>query len=79
MIYRPDLMAWRILWLFAPFAMGDIVKATTEKGSGEYFPMYAGQGVGSLRDLPRAADVVPSLLREAQAVIMGLHHRVKSA
>jgi len=68
---------------FPPFfqflAMGDIVKATTEKGSGEYFPMYAGQGVGSLRDLPRAADVVQSLVREARAVITGLHHRVKSA
>ena len=56
-----------------------IVKATTEKGSGEYCPMYAGQGVGSLRDLPRAADVVQSLVREARAVITGLHHRVKSA
>jgi nitronate monooxygenase len=68
---------------FPPFfqflAMSDIVKATTEKGSGEYFPMYAGQGVGSLRDLPRAADVVQSLVREARAVITGLHHRVKSA
>ncbi len=62
--------------VFPPFfqflAMGDIVKATTEKGSGEYFPMYAGQGVGSLRDLPRAADVVQSLVREAQAIITGL-------
>lgn len=69
--------------VFPPFfqflAMGDIVKAATEKGSGEYFPMYAGQGVGSLRDLPRAADVVQSLVREAQAVITGLHHRVRSA
>jgi nitronate monooxygenase len=68
---------------FPPFfqflAMGDIVRATTEKGSGEYFPMYAGQGVGSLRDLPRAADVVQSLVREAREVITGLHHRVKSA
>jgi hypothetical protein len=68
---------------FPPFfqflAMGDIVKATTEKGGGEYFPMYAGQGVGSLRDLPRAADVMQSLVREARAVITGLHHRVKSA
>ena len=68
---------------FPPFfqflAMGDIVRATTEKGSGEYFPMYAGQGVGSLRDLPRAADVVQSLVREARAVITGLHHRVKSS
>jgi NAD(P)H-dependent flavin oxidoreductase YrpB (nitropropane dioxygenase family) len=59
--------------------MGAIIKAATEKGSGEYFPMYAGQGVGSLRDLPRAADVVQSLVREAQAVITGLRQRVRSA
>jgi NAD(P)H-dependent flavin oxidoreductase YrpB (nitropropane dioxygenase family) len=68
---------------FPPFfqflAIGDIVKATTEKGSGECFPMYAGQGVGSLRDLPRAADVVQSLVREAQAVIAALQQRTRSA
>jgi nitronate monooxygenase len=68
--------------VFPPFfqflAMGDIVKATTEKRSGEYFPMYAGQGAGSLRDLPSAADVVKSLVREAQAVIAGLQQRVRS-
>jgi nitronate monooxygenase len=69
--------------VFPPFfqflAMGAIIKNATEKGSGEYFPMYAGQGVGSLRDLPRAADVVHSLVREAQAVITGLRQRVRSA
>ena len=42
-------------------------------------PLYAGQGVGSLRDLPRAADVVQSLVREAQAVIAGLQQRLRSA
>ena len=67
---------------FPPFfqflAMGAIIKAATERGSGEYFPMYAGQGVGSLRDLPRAADVVHSLVREAQAVITCLLQRARS-
>jgi nitronate monooxygenase len=68
---------------FPPFfqflAAGDIFKATTEQGKGEYFPMYVGQGVGSLRDLPRAADVVQSLVREAQAVIARLQQRLRSA
>jgi nitronate monooxygenase len=64
---------------FQFLAMGDIIKASMEKGSGEYFPMYAGQGAGSLRDLPRASDVVQSLVREAQAVIVGLQQRVRSA
>ncbi len=64
---------------FQFLAIGDIVKATTEKGSGEYYPMYAGQGVGSLRDLPLAADVVRTLAREAQAIIASLQHRVRSA
>jgi nitronate monooxygenase len=68
---------------FPPFfqflAIGDIVKASTEKEIGEYIPMYAGQGAGSMRDLPRAADVVRSLIREAQAVLTGLQQRVRSA
>jgi len=62
---------------FQFLAMGDIVKATTEKGSSEYFPMYAGQGIGLLKDLPRAADVVQTLAREAQAVIASLPQRVR--
>jgi nitronate monooxygenase len=64
---------------FQFLAMGDIVKATTEKGSGAYYPLYAGQGVGSLRDLPRAADVVQTLAREARAVTTALQQRVRSA
>jgi nitronate monooxygenase len=68
---------------FPPFfqflAMGDVVKASTEKGIGEYVPMYAGQGAGSVRDLPRAADVMQSLIREAQSVLTGLEQRVRSA
>jgi NAD(P)H-dependent flavin oxidoreductase YrpB (nitropropane dioxygenase family) len=59
--------------------MGDIAKATVEKGSGEYYPLYAGQGVGSLRDLPRAADVVQTLAREAREVTTALQQRVRSA
>jgi nitronate monooxygenase len=64
---------------FQFLAMGDIAKATVEKGSGEYYPLYAGQGVGSLRDLPRAADVVQTLAREAREVTTALQQRVRSA
>lgn len=64
---------------FQFLAMGDIVKATVGKGSGEYYPMYAGQGVGSLRDLPRAAEVVRTLASEAQSIIAGLPRRVRLA
>lgn len=62
---------------FQFLAISDIVKATTEKGSGEYYPLYAGQGVGALRDLPRAADVVQSLVRETRSVMEGLPQRIK--
>jgi nitronate monooxygenase len=62
---------------FQFLAIGDIIKATTEKGSGEYYPLYAGQGVGSLRDMPGAADVVQSLVREARSVMEGLPQKVK--
>ncbi len=65
---------------FAQFlAMGDIVKATVEKRNGEFYPMYAGQGVGSLRGLPGAAEVVQSLVREASASLAELKQRVETS
>jgi nitronate monooxygenase len=64
---------------FQFLAMSDIVKAAIEKGSGAYYPLYAGQGAGSLHDLPRAGDVVRNLAREAVAVITALQRRVRSA
>jgi nitronate monooxygenase len=47
----------------------DVYDAAAAKQDGEYFPMWAGQSVGLIRDLPGAADVVEAIIREARAVI----------
>jgi nitronate monooxygenase len=50
----------------------DVLAASERQGSGDYYPMYAGQGVGMIRDLPAAADVVRSVLAEARGVLSRL-------
>ena len=47
----------------------DIWAKAAEEGNSDYFPMYAGQSAGIIRDLPGAADVVEAIVREARAVV----------
>lgn len=58
-------------------AAQDIFNASAARGTGEYFPMWAGQGVGLIHDLPGAGDVVRTIVKEAQAVLAGLRERVR--
>ncbi len=44
----------------------DIVAAAAERRDAEYYPMWAGQGVGMIRDIPAAADVMKALVLEYQ-------------
>jgi nitronate monooxygenase len=60
-------------------AAADIVEEARRTGEGEYFPMLAGQGVGLVRDLPGAGDVVETIVREARTVLAGLPRRVRTA
>jgi nitronate monooxygenase len=50
----------------------DIWAKAARDENGDYFPMYAGQSVGVIRDLPGAADVVAAIVREADAVLRTL-------
>jgi nitronate monooxygenase len=58
-------------------AANDIYQASFKQGDGEYYPMWSGQSVGLIRDLPGAADVVEAIIREARAVLTSLPNRVK--
>jgi nitronate monooxygenase len=58
-------------------AANDIYQAALQQGDGEYYPMWSGQSVGLIRDLPGAAEVVEAIIREAQTVLNTLPHRVK--
>jgi nitronate monooxygenase len=60
-------------------AAQDIVEEARRRGEGEYFPMLAGQGVGLIRDLPGAGEVVEAIVREARTVLTGLPRRVRLA
>jgi nitronate monooxygenase len=50
----------------------DIWAKAARDQNADYFPMYAGQSVGLIRDLPGAADVVAAIVKEADAVIAQL-------
>jgi nitronate monooxygenase len=56
-------------------AAQDLYAEATRRQEREYFPMWAGQGVGLIHDLPGAAEVVEALLREARAVLAALPRR----
>ncbi len=43
--------------------------AATRQGNADYFPLYAGQSVGIIHDLPGAAEVVEAIVREARGVM----------
>jgi len=53
-------------------AAADIFAAAAEQRDAEYTPLYAGQSAGLVRDLPGAAEVVETIVREASAVLARL-------
>jgi nitronate monooxygenase len=50
----------------------DIYNAAAVQGDGEHFPQYAGQGLGLIRDLPGAAEVVGRIVEEARTAMARL-------
>jgi nitronate monooxygenase len=56
-------------------AAGDIYAAAAARGDAAHFPLMAGQGVGLLRDLPGAGEVVRHIVHEAGAVMASLAER----
>ncbi len=50
----------------------DIYDAAVKRGDGEHFPMFSGQGLGLIHDLPGAAEGVEALVEEARRARAGL-------
>ena len=50
----------------------DIWASRLRRKRPEYFPMYAGQSVGVIRNLPGAAEVVAAIMDEARSVLTRL-------
>jgi nitronate monooxygenase len=57
-------------------AAADIYAASAGRDDGSYVPMWSGQSVGLIHDLPGAAEVVEAIVRDARAVLTGLGSRV---
>jgi nitronate monooxygenase len=55
----------------------DIFDAARARKDREYIPLWAGQSVGLVRDLPAAADVVRAVVEEARAVLASLSRDVR--
>jgi nitronate monooxygenase len=53
----------------------DIWLAAARAGRSDWFPMYAGQSVGIIRDLPGAGEVVASMVREADEALQRITSR----
>jgi len=59
-------------------AASDIYAEAAARGNPDYFPMAAGQGVGLIRSLPGAAEVVESVIREARQLLLErIHQAIK--
>jgi nitronate monooxygenase len=56
-------------------AAADIYAASQHQDEGEHYPMWAGQGIGLIRSLPSAAEVVETLVREARQALAALRDR----
>ena len=50
----------------------DIWAAASKKNRPDYFPLYAGQSVGVIRDLPGAGEVVGAIVEEAKSALARL-------
>lgn len=55
----------------------DVVVAASERADSEYYPMWAGQGIGMIKDLPAAADVMAALIRESGEAFVSMNPRLR--
>lgn len=59
-------------WPLQRFAAEDIYRAAAERGDEQLFPLLAGQGLRSLREGQRAAEIVAEIAEQATAVLDAL-------
>jgi len=55
----------------------DVYAAAAKNQDGEHFPMFCGQSVGLVHNLPGAAEVVEAIVREAREVLADLSKRIQ--
>jgi nitronate monooxygenase len=55
----------------------DVYDAAVKRQEPDYYPMWSGQSVGLVHDLPGAGEIVHAIVREAREVMHGLARRVR--
>jgi nitronate monooxygenase len=50
-------------------AAQDIFDLARERGDADYYPLWAGQGVGNIQDYPSAEELMARIVREAHALL----------
>jgi NAD(P)H-dependent flavin oxidoreductase YrpB (nitropropane dioxygenase family) len=60
-------------------AAQDIFVASAEGRDGEHYPMFSGQGAGLIHDLPGAAEVIETIVREARQALQTMGKTVRLA
>jgi nitronate monooxygenase len=58
-------------------ATSDIVAKASSAADRSHYPMWAGQGVGMVKDVRPAAEVLLSIVREAETVLLELNGRLR--
>ena len=48
----------------------DIYREATVQGNADYLPLWGGQSMGVIHDLPGAAEVIEATIREARALLL---------
>ena len=49
---------------------GDVYREATAQGNADYVPLWGGQSMGVIYDLPGAAEVIDAIIREARALLL---------
>jgi nitronate monooxygenase len=57
-------------------AAQDIFVASSKRQDGDHYPMYAGQSVGLVHNVPGAGEVIEMIVREARDVLADLGKRI---
>jgi nitronate monooxygenase len=57
-------------------AAQDIFDLARERGDSDYYPLWAGQGVGNIQDYPSAQELMARIVREAQAALDTLAQQI---
>lgn len=55
----------------------DITKAAAQQQNGEYYTLYAGQGIDNIREILSAGDIIQNMIKEALVALEQQNKRIE--